>query len=120
MNYNDYKACIDACLQCVAVCNHCAASCLQEDNLPMMTKCVQLDLECAAICIAAAQLMSLGSNKMVFACRLCADICEACANECAKHDTDHCRGMRHCLFVLCKDVPPDVTKIIEEDKKEQE
>ncbi|HNP21719.1 MAG TPA: four-helix bundle copper-binding protein [Panacibacter sp.] len=28
---------------------------------------------------------------MVFACRLCADICEACANECAKHDTDHCR-----------------------------
>ena len=37
---------------------------LQEDNLPMMTKCVQLDLECAAICIAAAWLMSLGSNKM--------------------------------------------------------
>ncbi len=56
-----------------------------------MANCIQLDMECAAICYSAAQLMSLGSEKAIDICRLCADICEACGNECAQH-THH----RHC------------------------
>ena len=40
----------------------------------MMAKCIQLDMECAAICYAAAQLMSLGSEKAKDICRICADI----------------------------------------------
>jgi hypothetical protein len=57
----------------------------------MMAGCIQLDMECAAICYASAQLMSLGSEKVKEICRICADICEACSKECGKHDNEHCK-----------------------------
>jgi len=57
----------------------------------MMAKCIQLDMECAAICYAAAQLMSVGSEKAKEICSICADICEACGNECGNHQSEHCQ-----------------------------
>ena len=57
----------------------------------MMARCIELDMQCASICYAAAQLMSLGSDKAKDLCMLCADICEACAAECGKHENEHCR-----------------------------
>ena len=57
----------------------------------MMANCIQLDMECSAICYAAAQLMSLGSDKAKALCGLCAEICERCAEECGKHENEHCR-----------------------------
>jgi hypothetical protein len=90
-NYHDYKSCIDACLQCAAICNHCANSCTKEEDIKMMARCIELDMQCAAICYAAAQLMSMGSNHAVELCRLCATICEECGKECGQHNTDHCR-----------------------------
>jgi len=89
--YHTYKTCIDSCLNCAAICNHCASSCTQEDNIKMMAKCIQLDMECAAICYAAAQLMSVGSEKAKEICSICADIFEACGNECGKHQSEHCQ-----------------------------
>jgi hypothetical protein len=89
--YHTYKTCIEACLQCAAICNHCASSCTQEDDVKMMAGCIQLDMECAAVCYAAAQLMSLGSEKAKELCRICADLCEKCGAECGKHPTEHCR-----------------------------
>ncbi len=56
-----------------------------------MAKCIQLDMECAALCYAAAQLMSLGNDKANEICKLCAELCDACGNECGKHNTEHCR-----------------------------
>ena len=56
-----------------------------------MAACIQLDMECAAICYAAAQLMSLGSKHVKELCRICADICDACGAECGKHHTEHCQ-----------------------------
>ena len=89
--YHTYKNCIDACLHCAAICNHCASSCTQEEDVKMMARFIQLDMECAAICYASAQLMSLGSDKAQEICRICADICEQCGNECARHQTEHCQ-----------------------------
>ena len=90
-NYHTNQSCIEACLRCAAVCNHCASSCTREDNIKMMAGCIQLDMECAAICYAAAQLMSLGSSKANEICVICASICDQCAKECGKHNTEHCR-----------------------------
>jgi hypothetical protein len=91
MGYHEYKNCIDACLRCAAICNHCAAECLQEYDVNMMTKCIQMDMECAAICYAAAQLMSMGSSRAKEVSKLCAEICTACAAECGKHEMQHCK-----------------------------
>jgi hypothetical protein len=90
-NYHHYQTCIDACLRCAALCNHCASSCTQEKNVKMMARCMQLDMECAAICYAAAQLMSLGSERATAICHICAEICDACAAECEKHENEHCQ-----------------------------
>jgi hypothetical protein len=88
---NEYQSCIDACLKCASACNYCASACLQEDDVKPMTRCIQLDMECAVLCYAAAQVMSLKGQKAEDLCRLCADICDACGTECAKHEMEHCQ-----------------------------
>ena len=98
MGYHEWKTCIDACLQCAAVCNHCASSCTKEQDVKMMAMCIELDMQCAAICYASAQLMSMGSEHAKRLCTICADVCEACGDECAKHQTEHCQE----CAALCK------------------
>lgn len=90
-NYSAFSTCIEACLRCAAVCDHCAVSCLKEEHVAHMRRCIQLDMECSLMCTTAARLMSMGSEHAVAICTLCADICDACANECAQHDNEHCR-----------------------------
>lgn len=90
-SYHTHQSCIDACLRCAAICNHCASSGTKEEDVGMMADCIQLDMECAAICYTAAQLMSLNSSKAKDVCSICADICEACGMECAKHQNEHCQ-----------------------------
>jgi hypothetical protein len=90
MGYHEWKSCIDACLECAAICNHCASSCTKEEDVKMMAGCIELDMQCASVCYAAAQLMSLGSPQAKDLCRLCAEICDACGTECGKHNTEHC------------------------------
>ncbi len=55
-----------------------------------MARCIQLNRECATICLVAAQLMSLGSDEIKEISRICAGICEACEAECRKHQNEHC------------------------------
>jgi hypothetical protein len=91
MNYQDYKPCIDACAQCAEVCQYCASMCLKEEDVNAMAHCVQLNMECEAICNAAVQLMSLGSQYSESICKICAQVCNRCAGECEKYDIEHCR-----------------------------
>lgn len=101
--YPDLKKCIDACLACAAACNHCAASCLQEKDVQMMIACIELDMECAVICTASAQLMSMGSDRSKAICKVCVEICRACAAECSQHQNDHCHECaRQCT--VCADL----------------
>ncbi|HRO45782.1 four-helix bundle copper-binding protein [Agriterribacter sp.] len=88
---NTYQNCIEACMECIAACNHCVSSCLREKNVGDMAACISTDLECAAICAAAVSLMSMESKFVHETCKLCAGICNACAEECEKHTMDHCR-----------------------------
>ena len=66
-------------------------SCTHEDDVKIMAACIQLDMECAAACYAAAQLMSLGSSQAKEMCFICAQLCDLCAEECGKHHTEHCK-----------------------------
>lgn len=106
MSHEKYQSCIDACNDCATICNHCAIECLNEGEVHHLTKCIQLDLACAAICRASAELMSLGSDYSKKMCTLCAEICEACAVECDKHEMDHCidcaEACRECAEICRK------------------
>ncbi|MGI8580913.1 MAG: four-helix bundle copper-binding protein [Chitinophagaceae bacterium] len=57
----------------------------------MMARCIQLDMECTAVCYAAAQVMSIGGQTTKELCSICTDICDACADECSKHENSHCK-----------------------------
>jgi hypothetical protein len=93
MPHEKFKDCIDACNACAVACSHCAVACLNEEQVQDLTKCIQLDMECTAICRSAAEMMSLGSEYSYPLCNLCAEICSACAEECEKHAQ---KGMEHC------------------------
>ena len=56
----------------------------------MMAECIRLDLDCAAICRLAAAYMAREYAGNV--CNVCADICEACGAECARHPQAHCQN----------------------------
>ncbi len=87
----EYQTCTVICSKCAVTCEQCANACLNEPGILEMVPCIRLNMECAAICRAAVQIMNLESNHANAVCQLCADICTACAEECEKHDHGHCR-----------------------------
>jgi hypothetical protein len=88
--HEQFQSCIDACNQCATACDHCAVECITEASRELAT-CIRLDLDCAAACRLAAEVMGRGGPTAQQVCRLCADVCEACAEECDRHPMDHCR-----------------------------
>jgi hypothetical protein len=90
--HHEYQSCIEACDICANACDHCATACLKEHDVKMMAECIRLDIDCADICRLAAGYMSRGSDFAHAICEICADICEACGAECAKHQHDHCQA----------------------------
>jgi hypothetical protein len=91
MAHEQFQSCIDACYACAASCDHCAVACLQEADPKPMARCIALDLDCAEICRMAAAYMARGSEMASMICQTCADVCEACGEECAKHQAGHCQ-----------------------------
>jgi len=75
------------------MCNQCASSCLEEKDVTSLKECIRMDLECAAICRATAEIMTMDGKYIDALCQICADICTACAEECERHAK---MGMEHC------------------------
>ena len=92
MSHEKFQSCIDACLECAMECEHCSTACLQEDDVKMMAKCIQLERDCIDICITTAKLLARGSQHGMHLMAECAEICDACADECEKHShMEHCQ-----------------------------
>jgi len=86
-------AVIEAASECAAHCLACADACLEEGD-PMLNRCIRADLDCADICTATAKVVArAGASRAPWLelVRVCMDTCIACAEECEKHDHEHCR-----------------------------
>ena len=92
MDKSGYQSCIEACNSCADACDHCATACLNESDVKMMARCIALDIDCAAVCRLAAGAMARDSEFAQRVCTLCAELCAACGDECAKHDHAHCQA----------------------------
>ena len=57
-----YASCIEACNACADACDFCAASCLQEEDVKAMARCIAMDMDCAQICRLAVSYMARGSE----------------------------------------------------------
>ena len=82
---------IDALNACIAACEHCSTACLQEADVQMMAPCIGLTRDCADVCALTARLVARGSEHAEHLLKECAEICRACAEECAKHEHRHCQ-----------------------------
>jgi hypothetical protein len=98
MSIEEFGSCIQACNECADACDQCAVACLHEDQVKMMIRCIELDIDCAAICRLAAAFMARGSDSAIQLCAVCAGICDQCSVECQKHEAAHCRE----CAVACK------------------
>lgn len=76
---------------CMKACNYCYDACLHEEDVNMMAQCIRLDRECADICNYLEAAIARNSPFIKQIASVCADICTACAEECNKHDHDHCQ-----------------------------
>ncbi|GGG18384.1 four-helix bundle copper-binding protein [Pontibacter sp. FD36] len=92
MNITMNRELVSVLAECAAACNYCAVSCLQEDDVKMMERCIRLDLDCAAICKMALDYVSRDSTMKRDVLDLCARVCRECGAECEKHShMEHCR-----------------------------
>jgi hypothetical protein len=77
--------------ECALECHKCMAACLEEEDVSMMARCIELDLDCAEICTTTAAYVVRNSESMATLLAICGEICKACAEECQKHDAAHCQ-----------------------------
>jgi hypothetical protein len=92
---------LEALGRCAAECNNCATACLHEEDVQMLSRCIRLNMDCADICRLTASFVARDSEHVNHLLRECAEICEACAEECEKHGhMEHCRtcaeACHHC------------------------
>jgi len=92
MSYEKFKDCMDACFNCALECRHCLESCLKEEDIKILTRCIRINNDCAAICNLTATLMAGDSEFVNEFLQLCTIICDDCAIECGKHSyLEHCK-----------------------------
>lgn len=86
-----YQKCIDACNQCAQACYECLKACFNEPDAASRKACMSILLECARICELAVAYMSMDAQYAKDLCKLCAIICDKCAQECDMFKDDHCQ-----------------------------
>jgi hypothetical protein len=77
--------------KCAMTCEFCATSCLREKDMSMLSRCIALNRDCADSCMLGARMLERDSEIVRRFLLICEDICYLCADECEKHDHDHCR-----------------------------
>jgi len=87
----NYKDLIRQLTDCAITCEQCATACLNESNVQAMTNCIKLDRDCTDVCHMAAKLLIRDSVIGRQFLLICEEMCRKCAEECAKHDMDHCQ-----------------------------
>jgi uncharacterized protein DUF326 len=78
---------------CAALCTSCADACSAEAS--DMRRCIRTCLDCADICEAMTRVAIRRTGENVDVVRMmletCAATCDLCADECEKHEHEHCR-----------------------------
>jgi hypothetical protein len=91
-------AAIDASMVAAQACTSCSNSCLAEEAVGEMSRCVALCADCADVCSTTVRVLSrpFSSDHLVIHRQLsaCVRTCSNCAEECERHAAHH----RHCAI----------------------
>ena len=95
---------------CSLFCTSCADADGAEDM--DMTQCVRTCMDCADICAATARLAVRRTGQDIGMLRAmletCIKACELCADECEKHDHEHCK----LCATMCRECAEDCRKAL--------
>jgi hypothetical protein len=83
-----YEACIRACRTCAMDCEVCLKEMLGKESHNACPACCY---ECIALCDLCAQVLVHNSPYALEYCRLCASVCDWCAEQCGAHKHAHCK-----------------------------
>ena len=90
-------ATVDALTDCAEACTACADSCLSEQHIDMLRKCIRTNMDCADICSTTARVLSrhtgYDANLSMTLLGACIQACQSCADECGRHAAmhEHCK-----------------------------
>jgi hypothetical protein len=111
----------DACFDCAQACRACAEACLGEKTLDELRNCIQMNLDCADVCLATSDLAirrilrKQSSNTqgtdfderiMELMFETCAEACGRCGDECLRRIEYHkqcrtCAKICRCCAQAC-------------------
>jgi hypothetical protein len=80
----DLQRCIDECQECHAICTHTIAHCLELGGRHAAPEHISVLADCAAACAASADSMLRSSPRHGRFCAICAEMCDACAQDCER------------------------------------
>lgn len=85
---------------CQEACNFCFDACLKEEDVTMMAECIRTDRDCGDLCGLVLSFAQRQSKLLPDVVAACVKACQTCAEECEKHQHDHCqdcaRACRDC------------------------
>lgn len=82
------QECIDNCSLCSRLCLHLIPHCLDMGGDHASSEHISILQVCSIMCDTSAKLMSLDSEFHHDFCRLCAEVCTACAIDCERLSKD--------------------------------
>lgn len=95
---------------CALFCTSCADACLAEDM--DMRQTIRMSLDCADICTAtsriATRLTAYDATMRHKMLELCIEACTLCAEECDRHDHEHCK----LCATMCRECADDCRKAL--------
>ncbi len=77
--------------ECKVTCENCTNACLGESNVTQMVDCIRNNIVCAQICGTTASVLTVSFDNYVPLLEYCISVCGNCAEECEKHEHDHCQ-----------------------------
>lgn len=93
MAMEELDRCCELCVTCAHVCVKALyRHCLTAGGRPLAASQVLLMTDCSEVCQMTATFMTRASPRHRQMCAVCADICDACAEDCS-----HLVGMADCV-----------------------
>lgn len=87
---DETRNCIDACFEAIQACEWCADECIEMGD-EEMTRCIRLCRDVTGAATLLIQYIARTSNYTPELAEVCAGTAEECAEECARHDVEHCQ-----------------------------
>lgn len=97
----EMRKCIDLCLDCHAVCTEVASRIMYNSMQHSEGKRLVVLLDCAQICLTHADFIARQSEHYSELAKLCADICRQCTKSCEQH-VDADEKMKECASICRK------------------